>query len=441
MSPAQGVVTDFIHGTEHDALPPEVRHQMRRCLLDLIAVAAAGTRTDLSRIMRDHAHRQAPGGPGAPRLFFDGRRTSAAYAAMANAATIDSMDGHDGHRITKGHAGCAVLPAAMAFLDGHPDASTHDVIASLAVGYEVSLRAGLVLHGTAADYHSSGAWNALGAAAVGARVLGLPSDATSHALGIAEYSAPRAPMMRAIAHPTMVKDSSAWGAQAGVTAALLAADGFTGAPADLVAAGDEWADLGTTWRCLEQYFKPYPVCRWAHPAVRAALELTSRHSLPPEQIEEVHVTTFESATRLSTVDARSTEEAQYSLPFAVAAAMVHGELLPEVVLNAGGDPEVGGLMHRVRLHRSPEMSSEFPAVRRASVRIEVKDGRSFSSGSITAKGDPEDPLSDEDLLTKFRSYTTFLDPESSRSLADLAFDPSAHSLNELTQALVTGPSS
>jgi 2-methylcitrate dehydratase PrpD len=110
----------------------------------------------------------------------------------------------------KGHAGAAVLPAALAFLDGPAAATTHDLVAALAVGYEISLRAGLVLHGTASDYHSSGAWNALGAAAVGARLLGLDATATWHALGIAEYSAPRAPMMRAIAHPTMVKDSSAW---------------------------------------------------------------------------------------------------------------------------------------------------------------------------------------------------------------------------------------
>lgn len=310
MTAEEALICDFVHGTDYQILPTAVQHQMRRCLLDLVGVAAAGTRTPLSRIMRDHAYRQAAGGPAAPRLLFDGRRVGAAHAAMANAATIDSMDGHDGHRLVKGHAGAAVLPAALAFLDGRENATTQDLLTALAVGYEISLRAGLALHSTAADYHSSGSWNALGAAAVGARLLGLDSTRSRHALGIAEYSAPRAPMMRAIAHPTMVKDSSAWGAQAGVAAALLASDGFTGAPAELMGVRDAWQDLGTSWRCLEQYFKPYPVCRWAHPAVAAALDVAAEYAITPDQIVDVQVTTFEEAARLHAYTPDTTERAQ-----------------------------------------------------------------------------------------------------------------------------------
>jgi 2-methylcitrate dehydratase PrpD len=103
--PAPTPVRDFIHVISYGSLPDEVRRQMRRCLLDTVGVAAAGTATPMSRILRDHAHRQGAGGPCAPRLMFDGRRVGAAHAALANAGTIDSMDGHDGHRIVKGHAG------------------------------------------------------------------------------------------------------------------------------------------------------------------------------------------------------------------------------------------------------------------------------------------------------------------------------------------------
>ena len=178
MSTAPVDLLDFIHQSDHAGLPQAVRHQTRRCLLDLLGVAAAGTATPLSRILRDHARRHAPGPPGSSRLLFDGRRVGAPQAALANAGTIDSMDGHDGHRLTKGHAGVAVLPAVLAFLEG-PDEErieelgTHDLVAAVAVGYEVALRAGIALHRTASDYHSSGAWNAIGAAAVGARLLGL----------------------------------------------------------------------------------------------------------------------------------------------------------------------------------------------------------------------------------------------------------------------------
>ena len=117
---------------------------------------------------------------------------------------------------------------------------------ALVVGYEVANRAGTVLHATAGDYHSSGAWNALGAAAAFSRLGGLDPSATVHALGTAEYHAPRAPMMRCIDHPSMVKDSSGWGAQVGVSAALLAADGFTGAPAAVLRPSAEHARYGRT---------------------------------------------------------------------------------------------------------------------------------------------------------------------------------------------------
>src|SRR3546814_2228403 len=90
---------------------------------------------------------------------------------------------------------------------------------------------------------------------MGARALRLDPAQTAHALGIAEYYGPRSPMMRVIDHPTMLKDGSAMGAMSGVSAALLAAAGFTGAPAVTVmgaAVADLWADLGQRWRIEEQ---------------------------------------------------------------------------------------------------------------------------------------------------------------------------------------------
>src|SRR5207247_549552 len=144
------------------------------------------------------------------------------------------------------------------------------------LGYEIATRAGIAQHATVPDYHCSGSWNALGCAAVGARVMGFGAERTRHALGIAEYFGPRGQILRVTGQPTMLKDGSGWGAHAGVTAALLAGDDFTGAPALNVESADAqawWSDLGTRWRIREQYFKAYPVCRWAQPAIEAALDL------------------------------------------------------------------------------------------------------------------------------------------------------------------------
>src|SRR3546814_19098076 len=108
-----------------------------------------------------------------------------------------------------------------------------------------------------------------------------------------------------IDHPTMLKDGSAMGAMAGVSAALLAAAGFTGAPAITVAdaaVAEVWGDLGERWRIEEQYVKAYPVCRWAQPAVEAVLSLRddgARPTFPPQEVKRVTTHRFPDEVRLA----------------------------------------------------------------------------------------------------------------------------------------------
>jgi 2-methylcitrate dehydratase PrpD len=118
----------------------------------------------------------------------------------------------------------------------------------------------------------------------------------------------------------MVKDGSGWGAHVGLTAALLARDGFTGAPALTVEHDHSnacWTDLGSRWRISEQYFKAYPVCRWAQPAIEAALALQRTHDFTDGEIVSVEIETFREAVLLGSGCAapETTEDAQYSLPF------------------------------------------------------------------------------------------------------------------------------
>lgn len=402
-------VPEFVHRTTLEHLPGSVVEQALRCLRDLIGVAVAGTATPLSRLARDHAARHFGAGDVGARMIFDGRVVSPVGAAFAGAMTIDSLDGHDGHCLAKGHAGVAVLPALLAFADSGVPRDGPDFLTTLVVGYEVGTRAALALHATAADYHSSGAWNAIAAAAVGARLLRLDAAATGHALGIAEYSAPRGLMMRCIEHPTMVKDGSGWGAMTGVSAALLAADGFTGAPAALLddeRAAEVWADLGSRWRIEEQYFKAHPVCRWAQPAVRAALELRERHALHADQIRGVEIETFEQACRLSTRRPITTEQAQYSLSFPVAAALVRGAVrAAEVAQDCLGDREVLRLSQGASVVENREFSDRFPAERWAQVSVLLGDGRRVTTAPTTASGDPDAPLTELELATKFEELT------------------------------------
>jgi len=405
---AHGPLLDMIHGLRLADLPEAVVAQAERCLLDLAGVAASGTRTDLSRIIRDHAvrHFGAGEGPGA-RILFDGRRASAPGAALAGGMTIDSMDAHDGHRLTKGHVGVAVLPALLAYADAGAAPDGREILTSLVLGYEIGTRAGIALHGTVADYHTSGAWNALACAALGARLLKLDRERTRHALGIAEYHGPRSQMMRCIDHPTMLKDGSGWGAMGGVSAAYLAADGFTGAPAISIEAPEAasyWSDLGRRWCIMEQYFKPYPVCRWAQPAVEAALSVVRRHRLDPAAIARIEVVTFHEAVRLAVRRPADTEQAQYALPYPVAAALARGRLGPEEVTGAAlRDPAILRLADAVTLSEGDAYNARFPAERWAHVSVATADGRTFASEPTTARGDPDAPLAREEIAAKFHA--------------------------------------
>lgn len=423
----------FIHGLSYERLPAIVVAQAKRCLLDLIGVAASGRQTDLSRIVHAFAVSQMGAGESGARLLFDGRRASPTGAAYAGASTIDAFDAHDGHKLTKGHAGVALLPALLAVLDATGRWDGRELLTSLVLGYEIATRAGIALHASVTDYHTSGAWNALGCAAIAARGLRLGSEQTRHALGIAEYHGPRSQMMRCIDHPTMVKDGSGWGALAGISAAYLAADGFTGAPAILLdGRPDLWDGLGERWVILEQYFKPYPICRWAQPALEAVASILAEDRSRASRLRDIEIRTFGHAVRLGTALPSTTEEAQYAFGFPLAAMIVKGRLgATEIMAGGLADPEIAALTSRIRLVEDETLSARFPAERIAIVQLTLEDGTVLVSPPTPARGDPETPLSDDEILHKFRGLSDHLPAERratiEHSIADLDHDPAAAS--------------
>lgn len=320
----------FLLETTYADLPPDVRHQTARCVLDLCGAVVAGRHTRLSAIVRDHA--AAVYGGDQATLLLDGRRVSAPGAALATGMGIDSFDIHDSHRESLGHAGVHLFASLLAVAElratrGVPLPSGEEFVAAMAVGYDVACRAGEALHGTVSDYHTSGAWGAVSAAGLYARLMGLDRATTREALGIAEYHGPRSQMMRCIDHPTMLKDGSGWGAMAGVQAGMLAEAGFTGAPAVTVEAPEVagwWASLGSHSYVMEQGFKAHGSCWWSQPPIEAVLALTREHGLRPADVTAIRIETFEKAVHLGHPAPETTEQAQYSVPFPVAAALVKG---------------------------------------------------------------------------------------------------------------------
>lgn len=409
----------FLYQTSYESLPQEVTDFARRCLLDLVGVMISGSETRLSHLISEHAQNHFGSQTLSSTIFLKGMKAGPAGAALANGMTIDAIDAHDGYKPAKGHVGCHVLPTLLALYEAEKLNNGKSFIADLVTGYEIGSRAAVALHGSVPDYHTSGAWGAVTSAALGSRLLQLDETSARHAMGIGEYHGPRSQMMRVIDHPTMLKDGSGWGAMAGISAAYLAKQGFTGAPA-ITVEGDEvshfWQDLGTRWLILEQYFKPYPVCRWAQPATQAALSLTRTHNISHDAIERMEIHSFSQACALAARAPENTEQAQYSLPFPVAASLVFGKLgASEVSGENLKNADVLRLSKSMKLIEHEPYNEAFPEQRYAHVVIELKDGTRHTSQCHTARGDPENPLEMNEICEKFH---TFADPVIGTARAD-----------------------
>ncbi|MGB0960571.1 MAG: MmgE/PrpD family protein [Halocynthiibacter sp.] len=390
----------FLFETQFEDLPTSVQDQMLLNILDLVGNGIGGTTFEASNIIRAVTQRQY-GGPHP--MIHDGRLASAAGVALAYGTSIDALDGHDGFNPAKGHIGCAVLAGvlATALETGLTDGQAF--LTAIAIGYEFGARLAIALHDSAPDYHTSGAWAAIAVAALSSRMMGLSHQQTRHAMGIAEYNGPRSQMMRCIDHPTMVKDGSGWGAMVGVMAAQMAQDGFTGAPAlTFEKELTPWADLGERWYGLEQYYKPYPVCRWAQAPIEAILDLKRRHDLRSQDVKSLRVDTFHESVRLATTTPQKTDEAQYSTSFPCAVALVKGDVRAQDIADGAlNDPEIMRLSQAMDMHEHPDANAVFPHIRKARVEVTLYNGSTLTSKWHTPRWDAVTPPTLSQLHEKF----------------------------------------
>ena len=400
---------EFALDLRYDDLPDTLLRVLRRSFVDTMGVVAVASRSDMAEAARTGAVALfGPGEAGGARILMDGRRVSPAGAAMAGAFTVDAIDAHDTTTPCKGHVGSAVFPALLAMADvSVTPLDGRQIAALLAVGYEISSRAGLAQHATCPDYHTSGSWTAVGVAVMAARMLGADVDTLRHAAGIGEYHGPRSQMMRCIDHPTMLRDGVGWGAPSGITAAYLAAAGFTGAPAlTCEEAPAFWADLGTAWRTVEDTsYKPYPCCRWAHPSIDAVAYLMAAHALSPDDIARVDIRTFHNATRLAGHAPQTPCEFAYGIAFPVATMIVRGQIgVPELAPDTLQDPAIQAISNRIHLIDDPHLTKISQGKRWAQVTIQTTDGRVLEDPPRTPRGDTDLPLSDQEISQKFHLF-------------------------------------
>ncbi len=236
-------------------------------------------------------------------------------------------------------------------------------------------------------------------------------------------------VLTTVTHPTMVKGSSAWGALAGVSAADLAEDGFTEAPAltcENPVLADIWGDLGETWRILEINFKVFPVCRWSRLVIEAIRSLRAKHGITGKDVASIHVASFREAMRLDTRRPADSDAAQYPLPLAAALSLLEDNLTPETLHPSVYDrSEVWRLVDAVKVSSKESYDAIFPTERRCDVTLKLNNGQSVTLEGAEARGNFDDPLSDGDLLAKFETYaSTCLQGDQRGQIAFILSDPS-----------------
>jgi 2-methylcitrate dehydratase PrpD len=399
-------VVDYVHTDSIDDVSDDVAETLRRRVLDTLGAIAAGHRVERVDVTTTYAvDRYASG----ECLVLDGddRRLTLEGAAFANGMAANALDIDDGNRIAEGHPAACVVPSALAAVEER-DATVGDLLDAVLVSYEVAARTALTLKRWTGMYNGSGSWGAVGAAAAVSRARGYDRETTAAALEIAEYNAPIAPVMRAVANPgsAMTKDGIGWGGYAGATAAELADRGLDGSGAVFdepdadVAALDT---LGEEYLLTESYYKPYPGCRWIHSGVDAAFALLAEHSVAVDEIEEVRAYSHWKACELGTRRPSNPDEAEYSYPYMLAVAIVKNDWLTPADFDEARrtDERVLELVDRVRLVHDEEAQELYSGKSTSRVEIDTAD-RTYASGLTSPRGSRERPLTDEEFFEKQR---------------------------------------
>jgi 2-methylcitrate dehydratase PrpD len=403
----------FVARIGPDSVPGDVRRQAAWWVLDWLGCAVAGLATRPGRILLQHTADQPVGISSCVGLV-DGRSTQ--VAALHNGAVSHIVEMDDVDRASVIHPGAVVIPAALATAE-RVDAGGRDLLTAIVLGYEVAIRVGESVGKTHYfHWHNTSTCGVFGAAAAAGWLLRLGARQLTWALGNAGTQA--GGLWEFIAEGAMSKHLHAGRAAAnGVLAAELAALGFTGASrildgrqgffAATAPDGDPSAvtrDLGSGWKLPGVSIKPYPSCRHTHSAVDAALRLRAEHRLTAADVERVEIGGYRSVLDLT--DNPTPDHlyaAKFSVQYCVARALNDGALLlGDFTDERIAEPSVRDLMARTSVRLDPALDARYPREFPAEVRLSLRDGRTVSALVANPKGDPEAPLTPDELAAKFR---------------------------------------
>ncbi len=398
--------------------PAEVREKTALVVADSIGAIVGGADEGEVRRLADG---MMAGSTGRAVVIGRGARVAPPVAAFLNGTAGTTLEMDEGNQFCKGHPGMHVIPAVLAAAAG-TGASGREVIDAIAVGYEAAARVGIAT-ALRPSMHPHGTWGAIGAAA-GVLRLGKASAAS-----VREGMNIAASLGLTTSRKTMLEGGTVRNVFAGVAnqMGLLAADmvaaGYSGdadgvghvfghVASDSFDASQLSRDLGSRWEVMRNYFKMHSCCRYNHAALDALMSLLRDDpGLKAEDVSEVLVETYALAVELDDPRPKNVLAAKFSVPFAIATAVVHRSTgVESFAADKVGDPAILALAERVAVREDPAMTRQLPDRRPARVTLTLADGRRLSAATETNRGDWADPYPTDEIRAKFLSLTARLWP-------------------------------
>lgn len=425
--PISAALARYAADFRFEAIPDAVVARAKSLLLDGLGTAYAATHFDFAH--RSLAAITALAGRGDIPVIGFREHLPLRDAVTLNGILVHGLDYDDTHSAGVIHATASLLPCVLG-LGAALDRSGRELLAAYVLGMETATRLAAVAQGGfhQVGFHPTGLIGAFGCALAAGHLYGLNARALAHAQGIALSLA--AGSMEFLEDGAWTKRlHPGWAAAAGITAAALASQGFTGATRAYEGRfglyrshlGNEFARadlglamraLGTHWETLAVAVKPYPLCHFVHALTDCALALRGRglHAEDIEQIiarvpAEVVKTVCEplAAKRRPAND----YDAKFSVPYAVATALLRGRFgLAELETEALNDPAAAALMARVDYAVDPD--SAFPIAYSGELCVRTRDGREWTHREHINRGAADRPLGASDIEAKFLENAALL---------------------------------
>ena len=403
----------FASTLRFDDIPAPVVERAEDLMIDWLGSALAGKGAPAVEAIGRFAERMGPGS-GPSEVLIHRRGSSSLLAAMVNAASSHVAEQDDLHNGSVFHPATVVFSPALAAAQAL-GASGAELLTAATAGYEVGIRVGEFLGRSHYKvFHTTGTAGTLAAAAAVGRLLRLTPEQMAHAFGSAgTQSAGLWEFLREAADSKQLHTAHA--AFAGLSAAYLAADGFTGAHrifdgAQGMAAGlssdadpARLADrLGTRWALAETSFKFHASCRHTHPAADALQALMHRHDLQHGDIAAVTALVHQGAIDVlgPVVDPQTVHQSKFSMGTVLGLLAVKGSAGLTDFDAHWRDPAVTAFCSRVTMQRDDDVDAAYPNRWIGKVEVTTRDGRRLQARVDEPKGDPGNTLTRRELEDK-----------------------------------------